>query len=105
MRELLDNNSRATNAENWYLREFLERLQGMVKAIENLQTLSDEEALTFAYQLLGAVNYFLISPATLSGIFGEEIMKRISAGFPAELDSLIAARIENTAKTSATPNG
>ena len=105
MRELLDNNTRATNAENWYLREFLERLQGMVKAIENLQTLSDEEALTFAYQLLGAVNYFLISPATLSGIFGEEIMKRISAGFPAELDSLIAARIENTAKTSATPNG
>ena len=94
MRELLDNNSRATNAENWYLREFLERLIVMVKAIEGLQTLSDEEALIFAYQLLGAVNYFLISPATLSGIFGKDVMQRMSATFSAELDSLIAAKIQ-----------
>ena len=94
MRELLDNNARATNAENWYLREFLERLIVMVKAIEGLQTLSDEEALIFAYQLLGAVNYFLISPATLSGIFGKDVMQRMSATFSAELDSLIAAKIQ-----------
>jgi AcrR family transcriptional regulator len=94
MRELLDNNARATKAENWYLREFLERLIVMVKAIEGLQTLSDEEALIFAYQLLGAVNYFLISPATLSGIFGKDVMQRMSATFSAELDSLIAAKIQ-----------
>ena len=94
MRELLDNNARATNAENWYLREFLERLIVMVKAIEGLQTLSDEEALIFAYQLLGAVNYFLISPATLSGIFGKDVIQRISANFSVELDSLIAAKIQ-----------
>ena len=94
MRELLDNNARATKAENWYLRDFLERLIVMVKAIEGLQTLSDEEALIFAYQLLGAVNYFLISPATLSGIFGKDVMQRMSANFSAELDSLIAAKIQ-----------
>ena len=94
MRELLDNNARATNAENWYLREFLERLIVMVKAIEGLQTLSDEEALIFAYQLLGAVNYFLISPATLSGIFGKDVMRRVSANFSVQLDSLIAAKIQ-----------
>ena len=94
MRELLDNNARATNAENWYLREFLERLIVMVKAIEGLQTLSNEEALIFAYQLLGAVNYFLISPATLSGIFGKDVMQRMSANFSVELDSLIAAKIQ-----------
>ena len=93
MRELLDNNSRATNAENWYLRGFLERLIVMVKAIEGLQTLSDEEALIFAYQLLGAVNYFLISPATLSGIFGKDVMQRMSANFSVDLDSLISAKI------------
>ena len=93
MRELLDNNARATNAENWYLREFLERLIAMVKAIEGLQTLSDEEALIFAYQLLGAVNYFLISPATLSGIFGKDVMQRMSANFSVDLDSLISAKI------------
>ena len=94
MRELLDNNARATNAENWYLREFLERLIVMVKAIEGLQTLSDEEALIFAYQLLGAVNYFLISPATLSGIFGKDVMRRVLANFSVQLDSLIAAKIQ-----------
>ena len=94
MRELLDNNARATNAENWYLREFLERLIVMVKAIEGLHTLSDEEALIFAYQLLGAVNYFLISPATLSGIFGKDVMQRMSANFSAEIDSLITAKIQ-----------
>ena len=94
MRELLDNNARATNAENWYLREFLERLIVMIKAIEGLQSLSDEEALIFAYQLLGVVNYFLISPPTLSGIFGKDVMQRVSANFSVELDSLIAAKIQ-----------
>jgi hypothetical protein len=66
----------------------------MVKTVENLQNLSDEEALIFAYQLLGSVNYFLISPAPLSGIFGVEVMQRMSANFLAELDSLITAKIE-----------
>jgi len=94
MRELLDNNARATNTENWYLREFLERLIVMVKAIEGLQSLSDDEALIFAYQLLGAVNYFLISPATLTGIFGKDVMQRISTNFSVELDSLITTKIQ-----------
>ena len=93
MRELLDNNSRATKAENWYLREFLEHLIGMVKAIEDLKKLSDEEALIFAYQLLGAVNYFLISPATLRGIFGEKYLVRMSTEFSFALNSLIDSRI------------
>ena len=92
MRELLDNNSRATNAENWYLREFLERLIDMVKAIEGLKTLSDEEAFIFAYQLLGSVNYFLISSATLSGIFGKDYLGKVSANFSTELNTLIDSR-------------
>lgn len=100
IRELLDNNARAASAENWYLREFLQRLIGMVKAIENLQVLSDEEALLFAYQLLGAVNYFLISPATLNGVFGREVMQRVSASFSTELNALISAKIEAVGKTT-----
>ena len=102
MRELLDNNARATSAENWYLKEFLERLIGMVKAIEDLHTLSDEEALTFAYQLLGAVNYFLISPATLGGIFGEEYLAKISERFTFALNSLIESGISELSKSDAT---
>ena len=94
MRELLDNNARATNAENWYLREFLKRLIVMVKAIEGLQTLSDEEALIFSYQLLGAVNYFMVSPVTLSKIFGEDFLNEMSKNFSTTLVTLIEARIK-----------
>ena len=101
MRELLDNNARAANAESWYLREFLERLIGMVKAIEDLQALSDEEALSFAYQLLGAVNYFLISPATLGGIFGEKYLAKISTGFSFALNSLIESGISRLSECDA----
>ena len=101
MRELLDNNARATNAENWYLREFLERLIVMVKAIEGLEGLSDDEALTFAYQLLGAVNYFLISPATLGGIFGEQCLAKISKRFSFALNSLIESGISQLSENSA----
>ena len=101
MRELLDNNARATNAESWYLREFLEHLIGMVKAIEDLQALSDEEALSFAYQLLGAINYFLISPATLGGIFGEKYLANMSGRFPFVLNSLIESGIGQLSESSA----
>jgi AcrR family transcriptional regulator len=93
VRELLDNNVRAKRAENWYLQSFLEHSIGMVKQIDNLQTLSSEQALIFCYQILGAINYFLISPATLRGIFGEEIYESISTNFLEELDLLIAARV------------
>ena len=101
MRELLDNNARAMSAENWYLKEFLERLIGMVKAIEGLQALSNEEALIFAYQLLGAVNYFLISPATLGWIFGEKYLAKISTGFSFALNSLIESGISRLSECDA----
>lgn len=94
MRELLDNNTRANSAENWYLKGFLERIIKMVKAVENLQDLSDEQALITAYQWLGAVNYFLISPPTLSGIFGEAALKQMHRDFNHRLNALIESGIE-----------
>lgn len=94
MRELLDNNTRANSAENWYLKGFLERIIKMVKAVENLEDLSDEQALITAYQWLGAVNYFLISPPTLSGIFGEAALKQMHRDFNHRLNALIESGIE-----------
>ena len=70
MRELLDNNERAAKAENWYLRPFLDRLISMVKDVNKSEKLSDAEALAYGYQLLGAVNYFLISTSTLKAMYG-----------------------------------
>ena len=94
MRELLDNNRRANSAENWYLRGFLTRIIQMVKAVEGLDELSDEQALITAYQWLGAVNYFLISPPTLSGIFGEALLEQIYQNFNSQLITLIESSIK-----------
>lgn len=70
MRELLDNNERAESAGHWYLKPFLHNLINLVK---RQTSFSDAKSLALAYQLLGAINYFAISKATLTGIYGAEI--------------------------------
>ena len=89
MRELLDNNERAAKAENWYLRPFLDRLISMVKDVNKSEKLSDAEALAYGYQLLGAVNYFLISTSTLKAIYGAMFIEAISTDFIKNLNRLI----------------
>lgn len=89
MRELLDNNERAAKAENWYLRPFLDRLISMVKDVNKSEKLSDAEALAYGYQLLGAVNYFLISISTLKAMYGAKFIEAISADFIKSLNRLI----------------
>jgi AcrR family transcriptional regulator len=89
MRELLDNNERAAKAENWYLRPFLDRLISMVKDVNKSEKLSDAEALAYGYQLLGAVNYFLISASTLKAIYGAMFIEAISTDFIKNLNRLI----------------
>ena len=95
MRELLDNNGRANSAENWYLKGFLKRIIQMVKDVEGLAALSDEQALVSAYQWLGAVNYFLISPPTLSGIFGEAALSHMCSSFNHQLVALIETNLRH----------
>lgn len=95
MRELLDNNGRANSAENWYLKGFLKRIIQMVKDVEGLAALSDEQALVAAYQWLGAVNYFLISPPTLSGIFGEATLSHMCSSFNHQLIALIETNLRH----------
>ena len=89
MRELRDNNERAAKAENWYLRPFLDRLISMVKDVNKSEKLSDAEALAYGYQLLGAVNYFLISTSTLKAIYGAMFIEAISTDFIKNLNRLI----------------
>jgi len=89
MRELLDNNERAAKAENWYLRPFLDRLISMVKDVNKSEKLSDAEALAYGYQLIGAVNYFLISTSTLKAMYGAKFIEAISTDFIKNLNRLI----------------
>jgi AcrR family transcriptional regulator len=93
MRELLDNNERTTKAESWYFRNFLNSLVEMVKEIDGLRNLPDEEALAFTYQLIGSINYFLISATTLSAIYPGEALHKTSLYFYEELNLIIDGRI------------
>ena len=89
MRELLDNNERAAKAENWYLRPFLDRLISMVKDVNKSEKFSDAHALAYGYQLLGAVNYFLISTNTLKAMYGAKFIEAIRTDFIKNLNRLI----------------
>ena len=101
MRELLDNNARAEHAENWYLRAFLQRLIIMMRSVETLQNLSDEEALINVYQMLGAINYFLVSPSTLKATFGETMYEEVNQLLTQNLDRLIEASINLSSSRTA----
>ena len=101
MRELLDNNARSEHAENWYLRNSLQRLIIMTKSVDTLQNLSDEEALIIVYQMLGAINYFLVSPSTLQAIFGDTMYEEVNQRFTQNLALLIEASINLSSSRSA----
>ena len=72
MRELLDNNERTESAGHWYLKPFLRNLMDLVKRQPSFIDAGDAKSLAFAYHLLGAINYFAVSRATLTGIYGKE---------------------------------
>ena len=101
MRELFDGNTRSEHAENWYLRAFLQRLVIMMRSVDTLQNLSDKEVLLIAYQMLGAINYYLVSPSTLKAIFGETMFEKIKQCFTQNLALLSEARISLSSSRSA----
>ena len=98
MRELLDNNDRAASVESWYLKDFLRRLVDMTSAVPAFRTLNEVQVLTLTYQWLGAVNFFLISPATLRAIFGAKMHCDMERVFLDGLHQQIEAQMTITEK-------
>lgn len=94
MRELLDNRQRAEEAARWYLEPFLRNLIGMVQATRRWKDAPDPQALAAAYQLLGAVNYFVISEPTLARMFGAAQFAEMQDIFPNELRRLVRAMLD-----------
>jgi len=94
MRELLDNEQRATKAGHWYLKPHLETLVDTAMAIESARLADRAHALAVVYQLLGAAHYFAVSQPTLSRIFGKTLLRGTQACFEQELERLIRARLE-----------
>ncbi len=90
MRELLDNQDRAQNAGNWYLKPYLEFLRDVVMRIDT--KLSEAEALACIYQLLGAANYITMSEPTLSQMFGKTSFKQMKSSYQEQMRKLVRSR-------------
>ncbi len=93
MRELLDNRRRAETARTWYLKPFLKRLTELALGDPSGALDSKAAAQAFVYQLLGAINYFVVSQPTLRQMFGKAEFARLAAGYETQLRALIAARL------------
>ncbi len=89
MRELLDNEQRAEQAGNWYLKPYLDGLVAMLRETGAGGDLSKPRALAVIYQLLGATNYFANSQPTLRNMYGQRAFSETSSFFEAQLRQLI----------------
>lgn len=97
MRELLDNQARADQAKAWYLVPFLDGLVAIVKAVPSLGHVNDTAIFCFVYQLLGGIEYFAISSATLRRMYGDDTYETVRDHFPLELQDHIHRFLESAA--------
>ncbi|MEN1729126.1 MAG: TetR/AcrR family transcriptional regulator [Pseudomonadota bacterium] len=88
MRELLDNRSRTNRAGRWYLKPFLDRLNGALKETGAWHKASDADIAARVYQLLGAISYFEVSTATLEAMYSSEQVKSMTEAYPELLAQL-----------------
>lgn len=94
MRELLDNKRRARVSRTWYLKPFLESLTARVRDASPSGFRTKQAALAFAYQVLGAITYYVVSGSTLKQMFGKAEYTKLQSRYEAELRALIAARLD-----------
>ena len=94
VRELLDNPARAQGARDWYLRPFLAEIVAVLQRVPGFESLAFSAAFCVIYQLLGSIEYFAISAATLRRMYDEETYERIRDDFPLELRSQIRRLID-----------
>ena len=93
MRELLDNTPRAESAQQWYLKPFLEKLTDLVMQHSAKPFNNKTQALAAIYQVLGAINYFIISKTTLEQMFGNETYRALEKAYELELKELVYRRL------------
>lgn len=91
IRELLDNKSRAKSARTWHLKPYLDGLVAMVKANPGTAHYTDAQALAAMYQLLGAVNFLVISEPTLSRMYGQRHFREMKRAYPESVRTLVRA--------------
>ena len=80
-RELLDNLDRAASSRKWYLKTFLDESVAILSERPEWRDRSLAEKSAVVWQMVGAVNYFAISGATLKGIWGAKRAREITKTF------------------------
>ncbi len=85
VRELLDNQARADQAKTWYLTPFLDGIASVVRSVPGMSGVSEPRVFSFVYQVLGSIEYFVISTATLRRMYGDATYERVRDQFPLEL--------------------
>lgn len=84
-RELLDNLDRTETGQRWYLKRFLDVSVALISALPTWQGEPEDRVRAAAYQLIGAVCYFVISDATLAAIWGRKAVDGMDTDFLAAL--------------------
>ena len=97
VRELLDNQSRADKAQDWYLLPFLSEFVAVVQRMKGFENVQSAAAFCIVYQLIGSVEYFVISEPTLRRMYGAETYERYRENFPMELRNQIRRLIDSQA--------
>ena len=89
MRELLDNRERIDEVHQWFMRPFLDDLVALVEAAQAQGNFQGSPALAFVYQLLGAIQYYLISVPTLKKLYTEKEFRAHEKAHYALLENIL----------------
>ena len=95
VRELLDNPSRAEKAKDWYLQPFLAEVVAVLQRIKGFESVSFPAAFCMVYQLLGSIEYFAISTATLKRMYDSDTYEHFRSDFPVELRNQIRRLVDS----------
>lgn len=99
MRELLDNSERAGKANRWFLDGFVNKLIDRVHSHEAWRDSPKAAAAATAYQLLGAINYFVVSRETLRAMLGAKHYTAMERAFVPQLQQMVISTIEHGPNT------
>ena len=80
MRELMDNPTRASKAQQWFLKDWLDGLVGLIERAQQQGHYPQQQPLALLFHWLGAAQYVVIARPTLQQLYGEEtLMSMLSA--------------------------
>ena len=95
VRELLDNKSRLETVKELYLLPFLSEIVAVVPRMKGFEQVQPAAAFCMVYQIIGGIEYFVISTPSLKRMYGAETYESYRDNFPIELRNQIRRLIDS----------